>query len=77
MLFWYESRLQIFLEVLFVFGLKNFFFFLYSQNECCPLGSPATCACQPCLPKLEDTIDYAFKLCGGIGMFFSFTEVSA
>jgi len=25
--------------------------------------------------KLQSTIDYAFKLCGSIGLFFSFTEV--
>lgn len=25
--------------------------------------------------RLEDTIAYVFQLCGGIGMFFSFTEV--
>ncbi|KAL1506164.1 hypothetical protein ABEB36_005576 [Hypothenemus hampei] len=28
-----------------------------------------------CLDKLQTTINYAFKLCGGIGLFFSFTEV--
>lgn len=27
------------------------------------------------MPKLQSTIDYAFKLCGSIGLFFSFTEV--
>lgn len=30
----------------------------------------------PCIDKLQTTIDHAFKLCGGIGLFFSFTEVS-
>ncbi|XP_034248804.1 tetraspanin-31 isoform X2 [Thrips palmi] len=29
---------------------------------------------QPCIDKLQTTIDHAFKLCGGIGLFFSFTE---
>lgn len=33
------------------------------------------CQCQPCMENLKETIDYAFKLCGGIGLFFSFTEV--
>ncbi|GLV42077.1 Tetraspanin 97E [Carabus blaptoides fortunei] len=33
------------------------------------------CTCDPCMPKLQSTIDYAFKLCGGIGLFFSFTEI--
>ena len=42
---------------------------------CCPLGSIAGCACLPCLPKLEDTIDSAFFVAGSIGLFFSFTEV--
>ncbi|XP_028164142.1 tetraspanin-13 isoform X2 [Ostrinia nubilalis] len=32
------------------------------------------CWCKPCMKKLKETIDYAFKLCGGIGLFFSFTE---
>ncbi|GBP46079.1 Tetraspanin-13 [Eumeta japonica] len=31
--------------------------------------------CQPCIHELKETIDYAFKLVGGIGLFFSFTEV--
>lgn len=50
--------------------------FISSQHLCCPENSPSECACPPCMQKLEDTIDYAFKLCGGIGLFFSFTEVS-
>ncbi|EZA49722.1 Tetraspanin-13 [Ooceraea biroi] len=29
--------------------------------------------CPPCMQKLQSTIDYAFKLCGSIGLFFSFT----
>ncbi|XP_018375401.1 PREDICTED: tetraspanin-13 isoform X2 [Trachymyrmex cornetzi] len=31
-------------------------------------------SCPPCMHKLQSTIDYAFKLCGSIGLFFSFTE---
>jgi tetraspanin-13/31 len=31
--------------------------------------------CTTCMGKLQSTINYAFKLCGGIGLFFSFTEV--
>lgn len=50
-------------------------FLFSSQPICCPPNSPSECACSPCMQKLEDTIDYAFKLCGGIGLFFSFTEV--
>ncbi|CAH0553336.1 unnamed protein product [Brassicogethes aeneus] len=32
------------------------------------------CQCPPCMEKLQSTINYAFKLCGWIGLFFSFTE---
>ncbi|XP_044582829.1 tetraspanin-13 [Cotesia glomerata] len=38
---------------------------------------PQDCKCEPCMEKLQSTIDHAFKLCGGIGLFFSFTEVIA
>ncbi|XP_033214314.1 tetraspanin-31-B [Belonocnema kinseyi] len=42
---------------------------------------PAVCGqvekCPLCMQKLQSTIDYAFKLCGSIGLFFSFTEVIA
>ncbi|EGI65750.1 Tetraspanin-31 [Acromyrmex echinatior] len=40
---------------------------------CCPSNDPP-CTCPPCMHKLQSTIDYAFKLCGSIGLFFSFTE---
>jgi tetraspanin-13/31 len=43
---------------------------------CCPLGSANDCSCSPCLPKLEDTIDSAFRVSGSIGLIFSFTEVN-
>ncbi|KAL9892585.1 tetraspanin-31-like [Glossina fuscipes fuscipes] len=43
------------------------------QKECCS-GIAGNCQCPPCLYKLEDKINYAFKLCGGLGIFFSFTE---
>ncbi|XP_011054109.1 PREDICTED: tetraspanin-13 isoform X1 [Acromyrmex echinatior] len=43
---------------------------------CCPSNDPP-CTCPPCMHKLQSTIDYAFKLCGSIGLFFSFTEVIA
>ncbi|XP_058974831.1 tetraspanin-13-like isoform X2 [Musca domestica] len=45
-------------------------------NKQCCLGNSydTNCQCPPCLPKLEDKINYAFKLCGGLGIFFSFTE---
>jgi hypothetical protein len=41
------------------------------QIACCNGG----CPCQSCMAKLQSTINYAFNLCGGIGLFFSFTEV--
>lgn len=44
------------------------------QKICCPY-SEADCECPSCMQKLQSTIDYAFKLCGSIGLFFSFTEV--
>ncbi|KAI5642708.1 tetraspanin family domain-containing protein [Phthorimaea operculella] len=45
---------------------------------CCAGQLPEDCeGCKPCIDKLKETIDYAFKLCGGIGLFFSFTELFA
>ncbi|KOX74500.1 Tetraspanin-31 [Melipona quadrifasciata] len=44
---------------------------------CCPYLtelSHTDCECPSCMQKLQSTIDYAFKLCGSIGLFFSFTE---
>ncbi|XP_033339444.1 tetraspanin 97E isoform X2 [Megalopta genalis] len=40
---------------------------------CCPTGN-YNCMCPSCMLILQSTIDYAFKLCGSIGLFFSFTE---
>ncbi|XP_032596140.1 tetraspanin-13 isoform X1 [Drosophila grimshawi] len=47
------------------------------NRECCADSKDPLCHCGPCGPLLEDKIDYAFKLCGGLGIFFSFTEVLA
>ncbi|XP_065170222.1 tetraspanin-13 isoform X2 [Atheta coriaria] len=41
---------------------------------CCPSKADINCKCKPCMLKLQETINYAFKLCGWIGLFFSFTE---
>ncbi|XP_055716001.1 tetraspanin-13 isoform X2 [Phlebotomus papatasi] len=41
---------------------------------CCSPESDASCACPPCLFKLEETINKAFKMCGELGLVFSFTE---
>ncbi|KAJ9591401.1 hypothetical protein L9F63_002007 [Diploptera punctata] len=42
--------------------------------QCCKPDNPDCETCSPCMEILESTISYAFKLCGGIGLFFSFTE---
>jgi tetraspanin-13/31 len=42
--------------------------------RCCPNPNDKDCVCRPCMKKLQDTINYAFKLCGWIGLFFSLTE---
>lgn len=44
------------------------------QRNCCTVSMPY-CQCPLCRKPLLSAIDYAFKLCGGIGLFFSFTEV--
>ncbi|XP_063705224.1 tetraspanin-31 [Culicoides brevitarsis] len=46
---------------------------------CCKLDQADNCTknCQPCLPKLEKTIDDSFRMAGSLGLFFSFTELVA
>ncbi|GFG40123.1 hypothetical protein Cfor_09374 [Coptotermes formosanus] len=44
------------------------------RAACCSGGSNCGPQCPTCMDKLQTTINYAFKLCGGIGLFFSFTE---
>ncbi|XP_067616628.1 tetraspanin-13 isoform X2 [Eurosta solidaginis] len=46
------------------------------NKKCCNdfMTLSGGCTCPTCLPVLEDKISYAFKLCGGLGIFFSFTE---
>ncbi|KAK4881194.1 hypothetical protein RN001_004513 [Aquatica leii] len=44
------------------------------ELKCCP-NPNKECHCPTCMSKLQSTINYAFKLCGWIGLFFSFTEV--
>jgi tetraspanin-13/31 len=38
---------------------------------------PKSCGdkCPPCLTKLQSIINYGFRVSGGIGLFFSFTEI--
>ncbi|KAJ8960405.1 hypothetical protein NQ318_013685 [Aromia moschata] len=45
--------------------------------RCCAGRDPSVspCSCPTCMEKLRNTINYAFKLCGWIGLFFSFTEI--
>ncbi|XP_050455712.1 tetraspanin-13 isoform X2 [Cataglyphis hispanica] len=50
------------------------------DKVCCQSIDTSLMPCPPCptcMHKLQSTIDYAFKLCGSIGLFFSFTEVIA
>ncbi|XP_011497018.1 PREDICTED: tetraspanin-31-A isoform X4 [Ceratosolen solmsi marchali] len=47
---------------------------LKQTKVCCAYNPDPKCQCPSCMQKLQSTIDYAFKLCGGIGLFFSFTE---
>ncbi|XP_045482779.1 tetraspanin-31-B isoform X2 [Harmonia axyridis] len=43
--------------------------------KCCPDPNiEVDCECPKCMTKLRSKISYAFKLCGWIGLFFSFTE---
>ncbi|XP_022904720.1 tetraspanin-31-B [Onthophagus taurus] len=45
------------------------------KEKCCgKLQVDPNCTCY-CIDKLQNTIDYAFKLCGWVGLFFSFTEI--
>lgn len=64
------DALRVRLFVRFLSIIIQFFF----QPKCCQITKDCQ-KCPPCSSKLQDTIDYAFKLCGGIGLFFSFTEV--
>ncbi|CAH1155236.1 unnamed protein product [Phaedon cochleariae] len=45
------------------------------QPHCCMDPTVLDCTCPHCLEKLQSTINYAFKLCGWIGLFFSFSEL--
>ena len=46
--------------------------------ECTNYGKDgnATLNCANCREKVEDKVDSAFNASGGLGLFFSFTEVS-
>lgn len=45
------------------------------NKKCCANAVEPCNGCKPCMHILEGQIDYGFKLCGGLGIFFSFTEV--
>ena len=55
-----------------------------SPQKCCPTGQNAAecclvgtqCGCSPCVNSLVDAMESGQKAGGGIGLFFSFTEVS-
>ncbi|XP_037077854.1 tetraspanin-13-like isoform X2 [Pollicipes pollicipes] len=51
-------------------------------KQCCAANDPsdqccmgASCECQPCLAKVGDAINSGLRASGGVGLFFSFTEV--
>jgi len=45
------------------------------KTPCC-VGSGTSCKCKPCSFELESVISQAFRVTGGVSLFFSFTEVS-
>lgn len=53
----------------------------HSEDDCCSTHKNTTspdkyrCSCQLCGEKLKDKIHDAFSASGGIGLFFSFTEI--
>ncbi|XP_026675001.1 tetraspanin-31-B isoform X1 [Ceratina calcarata] len=62
-------------SIIFVYAvMKMIHFLIKSFQKCCLYPTETDCECPPCMQKLQSTIDYAFKLCGSIGLFFSFTE---
>ncbi|XP_023015917.2 tetraspanin 97E isoform X1 [Leptinotarsa decemlineata] len=46
------------------------------EQSCCKDPNIPNCQCPTCMTKLQNTINYAFKLCGWIGLFFSFSEIA-
>ncbi|NP_001085054.1 tetraspanin 13 L homeolog [Xenopus laevis] len=48
-------------------------FHSYSQNDTC--GATCTQGCQPCAPIIERHAEEVLRVVGGIGFFFSFTEI--
>lgn len=53
-------------------------------TTCCPQGTPAeqccmngtACSCQACMGPLKEAISSGIRASGGIGLFFSFTELA-
>ncbi|XP_072384908.1 tetraspanin-31-A isoform X1 [Diabrotica undecimpunctata] len=45
------------------------------KDRVCPDPAISDCQCSKCVEKVQNTINYAFKLCGWIGLFFSFSEL--
>jgi len=43
-------------------------------EECCT-GHQTKCRCDSCDEVLESVIEQAFRVTGGVSLFFSFTEV--
>uniref|UniRef100_T1IJM5 Tetraspanin n=1 Tax=Strigamia maritima TaxID=126957 RepID=T1IJM5_STRMM len=45
------------------------------KSQCCYMDQAENCTCNPCLDTLRGKITDALKYSGGIGLFFSFTEI--
>ncbi|KOC65759.1 Tetraspanin-31 [Habropoda laboriosa] len=73
LLFFY--MLILFLLFLIQFSIACACLAVNTQKHCCQYPTDTDCECPLCMQKLQSTIDYAFKLCGSIGLFFSFTFV--
>lgn len=57
-------------------GFKNFSEGVScDQVEECKGSNETTTTCPTCEEAIQDKIDYAFNAAGGLGLFFSFTEV--
>ncbi|KAM9308607.1 tetraspanin-13 [Gastrophryne carolinensis] len=50
-------------------------FHIYDRNESCPAACAATGDCRTCGSKIETYAAEVLRIVGGIGFFFSFTEI--
>jgi len=45
------------------------------ELKCYNVNKKSLESCGPCMPKIQDKINAAFNAAGGLGLFFSFTEL--